>query len=95
MGKLITVSFIALWFSAVQADQTSDLDLEPCINGGVSASGTYPTQTAEDLANSYRKNSQLTELDYEPCVNGGVSSSGRYTSQIMEDLVEKGTAKSK
>ncbi len=55
MGKLITASVIAFWFTAVQADQTSALDLEPCINGGVSASGTYPTQAAEDLANTERK----------------------------------------
>ncbi len=96
MGKLFTASFVAVWLTAAaQADQTSNLELEPCINGGVSASGNYPTQAAEDLAKSYRTESQVTNLDYEPCVNGGVSSSGRYTSQIMEDLMEKGTAKSK
>ncbi len=62
MGQLITVSVIAFWFTAVQADQTSRLDLEPCINGGVSASGTYPTQVAEDLANTYREESELADL---------------------------------
>ena len=57
MGKLITVSVVAFWFTAVHADQTSALDLEPCINGGVSASGTHPTQAAEDLASIERKQS--------------------------------------
>ncbi len=94
MGKLITVSVIAFWFTAVQADQTSGLDLEPCINGGVSAGGIYPTQAAEDLANSYREQSELADLAYEPRVNGGVSSSGRYVSQGMEDMMETGRVSS-
>ncbi|MDJ0891822.1 MAG: hypothetical protein QNK18_11610 [Gammaproteobacteria bacterium] len=94
MGKLITASVIAFLFTTAQADQTSPLDLEPCINGGVSASGTYPTQAAEDLASSYQRGSELVDLAYEPCVNGGVSSSGRYTSQALEDVMERGRASS-
>ncbi len=46
MGKLITMSTIVIWMAAVPADETSELDLEPCINGSVSASGNYPTQLA-------------------------------------------------
>ena len=95
MAKLITISIVAVWFTAVHADPTSQLDLEPCINGGVSASGTYPTQAAEDLAKARQEQSDLGDLAYEPCINGGVSSSGRYSSQIMEDMLEKGTARSK
>ena len=94
MGKLIITSVIAFLFTAAQADQTSPLDLEPCINGGVSASGTYATQAAEDLASNYQRGSELVDLAYEPCVNGGVSSSGRYTSQAMEEVMERGRASS-
>ena len=94
MGKLITASVIALLVTAVQADQISPLDLEPCINGGVSASGSHPTQAAEDLASNYQRGSELVDLAYEPCVNGGVSSSGRYTSQAMEEVMERGRASS-
>ena len=94
MGKLITVSVMAFWFTAVQADQNAGLDLEPCINGGVSAGGTYPTQAAEDLANGYQEQSELADLAYEPCVNGDVSSSGSYVSQVMEDMMETGRASS-
>ena len=75
MGKLIAASVIAFSFTAAQADQISGLDLEPCINGGVSASGTHPTQAAEDLAKSHRQGSDLAGLAYEPGVNGTVSRS--------------------
>ena len=92
MNKLIIVTVMALWFTASQADQASNLELEPCINGGVSASGLYPTQAAEDLATSREAESEAGKLAYEPCVNGGVSSSGRYASQSMEDVMERGTA---
>ncbi len=92
MKTLITVAFVAFCFTAVQADQASDLELEPCINGGVSAGGLYPTQTAEDLATSRHTETEAGELAYEPCVNGGVSSSGRYPNRGMEDVMERGTA---
>ena len=92
MGKLIIASVIALVAASVQADQVSPMDLEPCINGGVSASGSYATQAAENLANLSQQAQALAALEYEPCVNGGVSSSGLYVSQTMEDAMEKGTA---
>ncbi len=64
------------------------------MNGGVSGSGTDPTQAAEDLVSNYHRGAELVDLAYEPCVNGGVSSSDRYTSQAMEEVMERGRASS-
>lgn len=33
----------------------SDLTLEPCIDGGVSATGTFPSQAMEDQIHAYLK----------------------------------------
>ena len=54
--KLITVAFLfsastVFINSAVANDQ--ELDLEACINGGVSASGLYASQELEDSADTY------------------------------------------
>jgi hypothetical protein len=40
---------LVLGAGSVSADNRN-LDLEPCVNGGVSASGTYETQAHEDAA---------------------------------------------
>ena len=61
-----------------------DLSLEPCINGGVSESGLFPSQEAEDRFISARQ--EDSELELEPCINGDVSSSGLYSNQDDEDL---------
>ena len=92
MEKLVAVFVIAFGFSTAQAGQVTDLDLEPCINGGVSASGTYPTQEMEELTHAFQDGSEFGSLAYEPCVNGEVSSSGRYPTQMMEDILERSTA---
>ena len=46
--------FVLLTFVAipVTANDTDDM-LEPCINGGVSASGSYATQELEDLTRAF------------------------------------------
>jgi hypothetical protein len=64
--------------------QDSDLNLEPCINGGVSASGKFSSQEAED---QFMKEQQVEakQHDLEPCISGGVSASGRYPSQEAQD----------
>ena len=45
----ITMILVALPLTAVGA-QEKDLELEPCINGSVSASGLYVKQALEDAA---------------------------------------------
>ena len=57
-----------------------NLDLEPCINGEVSASGLFQTQEAED------RFIRAKQLALEPCINGEVSESGLFSNQEAEDL---------
>jgi hypothetical protein len=46
--------FGILAFSASAAESpVADGDLEPCINGAVSASGAFPTQAMEEQINAY------------------------------------------
>jgi len=45
----LTTSLIALPLTTV-GSQKENLELEPCINGSVSASGLYATQALEDAA---------------------------------------------
>jgi len=59
-----------------------DLDLEPCINGEVSASGLFPSQEAEDR---FYEAQLDVDLDLEPCINGEVSASGLFPNQEAED----------
>ena len=80
-----------VWAQGVQA--ATEEDLEPCINGGVSATGLYASQAEEDKAIQLAivKNNRLArELELEPCVSGGVSASGLYVNQKAEDQVTKG-----
>jgi hypothetical protein len=58
--------------------------LEPSINGGVSATGLFASQAAEDryLA-AQRRYRQALEL--EPCINGSVSATGLFASQAAEN----------
>jgi len=60
-----------------------DLNLEPCMNGGVSVSGLFPTQKAEDRFHEMQLESKQNEL--EPCINSNVSASGNYIDQETED----------
>ena len=46
---LLTCSFISL---ASDLSPDDDIDLEPCMNGGVSATGLYETQALEDAASN-------------------------------------------
>jgi hypothetical protein len=46
----LATSLTASSMTAV-GSQEENLQLEPCINGSVSASGLYETQTLEDAAN--------------------------------------------
>lgn len=78
---------------------TEATSLDPCINGQVSASGRFPTQSMEDEFNRYR--TWVTEnglgLEHalstasqpvhalEASIDATVSASGRFPSQTMED----------
>jgi len=75
-------SLCIISMNAVAED--SELNLEPCINGDVSASGQFSSQEAED---QFMKEQQVEakQHDLEPCISGGVSASGRYPSQEAED----------
>ena len=48
----LTFSLLTVFVSAGELPKT-DLDLEPCINGAVSASGTFPSQIMEDQIQAY------------------------------------------
>lgn len=50
MKATINFALFGLYTMATNALAVDyDLDLEPCINGGVSSSGLYSSQDAEDL----------------------------------------------
>jgi hypothetical protein len=51
------------------------------MNGGVSASGRYPTQALENRYGVYG------DMDLEHSMNGSVSATGLYPSQEIEDAV--------
>jgi hypothetical protein len=71
-----TVGLLLLGTSLVSAPFADDLGLEPCINGGVSASGTHVDQASEDLARAIEAITAEDEYALEPCINGGVSADG-------------------
>jgi hypothetical protein len=81
---LVTTAAAALFFSvhnAVALDTVLDENaLEPCIDGGVSATGLFASQAEED-----RFTLEQLALELEPCINGEVSADGRFTSQAEED----------
>lgn len=53
------VAPLVLAFSGVAA--AADLSLEPCVNGAVSRTGTFPTQAMESQINAY-----LNWRSYDP-----------------------------
>jgi hypothetical protein len=82
--------------SVEYAADEAQIDLEPAINGSVSASGLFPTQALEDEFTAYlrwTKEEGLSRLvafetdatPVEPAADGAVSASGRFPTQSMED----------
>jgi hypothetical protein len=52
--QLIPLGLSLLVFTAsAESGDLVDVSLEPCINGGVSAQGTYPMQSDEDVARAF------------------------------------------
>ena len=77
MKNLVLTSLFVTAFPFGQVLAESALDLEPSINGEVSASGLYATQAEEDLA--------LSKLS-EPCIYGEQSAaSSSYAAKIREN----------
>lgn len=62
------------------ADTYSALDLEPCINGGVSSTGLFPSQALED-----EYNAAVTRLESEPCTTGATAGPERFPTRQMEE----------
>ncbi|MCB1772859.1 MAG: hypothetical protein KDI88_04535 [Gammaproteobacteria bacterium] len=79
---------------AVHGANASDaLDLEPCIDGGVSATGLYVDQASEDLALLIEPIMADDEYALEPCINGGVSALGTLPADFSSEgrLASAGT----
>ena len=93
MKSIAVLSALIVWLPLAQAEQAKDLDLEPCINGGVSASGTYVSDEAEALARTVVDTTEFAPLALEPCINAEASATGRYPNQMVEDILEKSTAR--
>ena len=78
MKHLILTSFFSTAFYFGQALAEDTLDLEPSINGEVSASGLYPTQAEEDHA--------LAMLS-EPCIFGDeIPPPSSYVARIQKNM---------
>ncbi len=76
MNKLLLLTILASFGTGAQATEIDLLDFEPCVNGGVSASGNYTSQEIEDQYGPY---------GLEASINGGVSASGLFPTQALED----------
>jgi len=94
MKKIYRVALFGLSLVSATVIASENLDLEPCINGEVSASGLFANQEAED--EYYRNLQQADVLELEPCINSEVSASGMFPTQEAEDrflmLQRKGNA---
>ncbi len=78
---MVTLLGFTIITGVIHANVMTPNDLEPTINGGVSASGLFPNQELEDRFGTFN------EDDIEPSLNGEVSASGLYPTQEIEDAV--------
>ncbi len=85
MRSVATGALLAVLFSSVQAAEMVNEELEPCLNGEVSASGNYVSDAEEMRARSMIENADTGRLALEPCVNGEVSATGAFQTQALED----------
>ncbi len=86
MKKHLTTALFGLSLLSmlsVQANDFDPLELEPCINGGVSVSGLYPSQALENRYGTF------DDLDLEPTLNGDVSASGLFPDQEIEEAANR------
>ena len=72
MKTTILATLFSLCIASISAmAEEYDLQLEPCINGEVSASGLFPTQEDEDRF--VRAQYEATNKAVDPCIDGDVS----------------------
>lgn len=83
MNRLSVGLTLLLSTSLAVAQFADDLALEPCINGGVSATGTHVDQASEDLARAIEPIVADDTYVLEPCINGGVSADGTEPGQAV------------
>lgn len=83
MKRTIQATLLSIFVITSGAALAENYELEPCVNGEVSASGLFPTQEAEDQFITSRL--QASNWDLEPCINGDVSPSDMFPSQVAED----------
>ena len=98
-STLVTSTLLSLLLSTgsfAGQDRASVPDLEPAINGAVSAGGRFPTQAMEDAYLDFiawteghglrgAAAMRAIEQEIEPAMNGAVASRGVFPSQAMED----------
>ena len=84
MNKLMTCALTTSLLLGVGTLYANSPDLEPCMNGDVSASGTFPAQGAEDRHRFYAMAEQ------EPCMNGDVPPDGVLAHGIVATQPEIG-----
>ena len=92
--KSVTSIILVLMVAAPSAVAGSfnDIDLEPALNGGVSASGLFPTQDLEDRYGvRAAPGLEYDERNLEPAFNGDVSASGLFPTQEAEDRASEET----
>jgi len=77
MKKIALIFLVTASLSFVQAHAEDSLDLEPCINGAVSASGEYPTQAQED---------QALQEQSEPCIYSELETSSLYAEKVTQNV---------
>ena len=74
---------------AIELPSVATQDLEPALNGAVSANGLFPTQAMEEAFTDYLrwvKEQGLSRLVvFEPLVTEGYPASGQLPHQDMED----------
>ena len=80
IGLLIGVSLICM-------AGFDNLDLEPCINGEVSASGAFPSDAAERQF--------YAAAEQEPCMNGDVPPDGVLATDRLSEAVDQIVAASR
>ena len=84
MNRLMTCALATSLLFGVGTLNANSLDLEPCMNGDVSASGTFPTQAVEDRQHFYAMAEQ------EPCMNSDVPPDGVVARGVVTTQPEIG-----
>lgn len=85
MNKSVIGLALFVATSAHAASAANLSDLEPCMNGGVSAAGLFVDQGREDLVTQLAPIMSADEFALEPCINGDVSALGTMPVELSAD----------